>query len=1347
MTTKEINALQRMEVLVASFDTNVSGYPVMVELGDGRIFKSVLRLDGLRDPPGNGDRSAVRAYGLELFQRLFDDTLADAFHQAWGAAQDGQQKLRLRLWLDGGDRLLHAIPWELLHYDVSGGAEAPLPIATDSRVIFSRYLSSNEPWGEPIARRPIRVLVIVSDPVDLGPGNAWPHLIPVGKEEYRRDLESRFYPLYSTGQIDYRFLEPASAEQLHTALQDGYDVVMYFGHGVYHPSGGGWLLLEDDETGEGRLYDGMTMARRLKQAGHRPALVILVGCETARQFSRTEKADNRKNAPPQTSASRVELTATSSLASLLVQHGGVPAVLAMQRLVDITLARTFSYFLSDQLLQHGVIDVAVNAARLRVYEQEHVDWSIPVLYMRSQDGRLFAPNPRLEYALSILTNYAFARWRGPEFIYLEALTVPPGEDWTMLRKHPEDAPSSQDALAAMRRTLAPDMRVAGRPENTVAPVGLQSSLTGLRWGAQELAQHPDNGDETDEEQPTVIPRNLVALVGAQRSGMSVLLQRMALDLADEACHGPLDERPVCPLPQTVPEAEETQTEAQEIPKKPGKDSDDSTDTTMQMPVSGMGLSELSGAERFAQRTIGIYVPLKGYEDYKAGMHRLEQLIIAVASQAEPSLGDALDTMFRESREEVRTFTDEPSYVFLLDGLDAVAEELRGEAARDIVELSFLLPDQHIILSCNQNVFPTPMFRSATVLFVLPINERMVLRYLRQRNPKQSMELFRQIVENGLLGLTTDPDVLSLIYWRLTQRGGASLTRAQLVDDFVSRAIEKIPLRYAQGDAAYQTMIELAWLSRWHHQDVLQLSSVFEIMERVRQKRDYNLENLFQILLRAGFLLNVGMHEVRFSHSLLASYCAALALLNREDWLDRLQDITVMCSMPYRQAWWEDTIYVLVGLLHNTNRLVDMFRVFVNVSYAWTGAHTLLVARCLAAMPDEQRRSLPVGLQFELLDSCVRRLWPSYNDAPERRAKIITSLASLNYPDLQETTDNDEQTPDNRHLTLIDDTLISLLVDRVRYSASGNHYDYTEVRIASARALLTRYSVSIDQGKDMQLYRYRRGEVGGYLNWLLHSWKNHEREKLREVLLDDASSAPERAIAAFALGDLGYDEDAEDARFLLEVIVRPDDGSLPDGWGDTIWAAADALILLDANLVAEQLADVLAYEEDLLLWEGSTRQLIYIAGRVRTQDKHVVQWLLRQFLHHPSHIIKARALRSFGWLSEALRSFGWLSEALQALGLKPEAAESPQMMVKYAIEMIALWDIAFLMEQGLVQEGNEDQGDDTRYLRRKAVESLAWIGDQETLFRIQAVVYGWDLELREAWYATSNAIEGRLGQYE
>ena len=1354
MTTRQINTLKRMEVLVASFDAAVSGYPVMVELDDGRIFKHVLRLDGLRDPPGDGDTNAIRAYGLELFQRLFDDALADAFYQAWGAAQDGQQKLRLRLWLDGGDMLLHAVPWELLHYDVSGGAEAPLPIATDSRVIFSRYLSSNEPWGEPIGRRPIRLLIVVSDPVDLGPGQAWPHLIRVGKEDYRRDLQSRFYPLYSTGQVDYHFLEPASAEQLHSALQDGYDAIMYFGHGIYHPSGGGWLLLEDNDTREGRLYDGVTLARRLKQAEHRPALVVLVGCETARQFSRRPPADG-KGPAPQPGSGGVELTATSSLASLLVQQGGVPAVLAMQRLVDITLARTFNYFLSDQLLQHGVIDVAVNNARQRVYDQGRVDWSTPVLYMRSPDGRLFTPNPRLEYALSVLTNYEFARWRGSEFIYLEALTVPPGEDWTMVQKRPEDAPSSQDALAAMQRTLSPEMRFAGLPEDVVLRAGIKADMAGLAWGARALAhQTTEEGDADTDETPgdggQGRPRNLVALVGAQHSGMSVLLRRMALDLADEACHGPLQERTVCPLPYATatPEKPTGQTDQRtDTDKEAGKPKGKQDTKTMTMPVSGMGLSELSGAERFAQRTIGVYIPLRGYEHHMNGVHRLERLIIDVAGQAESSLGAELDDLFRTARTQAPTLADEPTYVFLLDGLDTVPDEFRGEASREIVELSLLLPDQHIIVSCNQNVFPSPMFRSATVLFVMPINERMVLRYLRQRNPKHSMDLFRQIVENGLLGLTTDPDVLSLIYWRLTQRGGASLTRAQLVEDFVSRALEKIPLRYAQGDAAYQTVVALAWLSRWHHQDVLCLTDIFQVMDQVRQKRDYSLENLFQILLRAGLLLNVGMREVRFAHALLASYGAALSLLERDDWLERVHDIGVMCSVPYRQAWWEDTIYVLIGLLHESERLIALFRTFVKVSYAWTGSHTLLVSRCLAAMPDEQRRLLPGGLQFELLDSCVLRLWPSYEDAPERRAKVITSLASLNYPDLESPPSADTESPESHPAkTLIDDTLISLLVDRVRLSASGAYYDYTEVRIAAARALLTRYSVSVDGGKDVQLYRHRQGKESSYLNWLLHSWKNHERQKLREVLLNDESSPPERAIAAFALGDLGYDEDEEDARFLLEVIVRPDDGSLPEGWGDTIWAAADALILLDANLVAEQLAEVLALEEDLLLWEGSTRQLIYVAGRVRTQDQHVIEWLLRQFLHHPSHTIKARALRSFGWLSEALRSFGWLSEALCSLGLEREADESPRSLVKHVIEVIALWDTAFLLERGVIQAGNEDQGEPTRYLRKKAIESLAWIGDHDTLDKVQQVVYGWNLELREAWYATRAAIEGRLGIY-
>jgi hypothetical protein len=63
----------------------------------------------------------------------------------------------------------------------------------------------------------------------------------------------------------------------------------------------------------------------------------------------------------------------------------------MQDRVPASLARELTVAFYRSLLEQGLVDVALNAARLYLYEGADVDWAIPVLFSRLPDGRLFVP--------------------------------------------------------------------------------------------------------------------------------------------------------------------------------------------------------------------------------------------------------------------------------------------------------------------------------------------------------------------------------------------------------------------------------------------------------------------------------------------------------------------------------------------------------------------------------------------------------------------------------------------------------------------------------------------------------------------------------------------------------------------------------------------------------------------------------------------------------------------------------------------------------------------------------------------------------------------------------------------
>ncbi|NTV63312.1 MAG: CHAT domain-containing protein, partial [Oscillochloris sp.] len=490
-----MQAIDDLLVRVSRRDVG-AGYAYSVELcmeGGRRIdAQEELQLDDYVEPQLS-DAASLAAYGLDLFNRLFSGRLSVAFQQAWATAVSSDHLLRVRLALDPQAPDLHAVPWELLHFDDSGGMASARPLATDGRIVFSRYIESETiPESTQINHRPIRLLLVIADPIDLK--ERW-GLVSVGRANEERDFHTRFNPMINAGQLRYDVLPLASSEDLHSAIAQGgitseqptsYDVLLFLGHAAYNQRYGTRLLLEDPTTRHVRLYPAENLVRLMQQLPERrrPRMVVLVACNTA-----VVTADRTMG----------------SLATQLISIGGVAAVMAMQRMVEISLARRFTYQLSEHLLRDGLIDVAVNTARRRVYAANDIGWSTPTLYMRSADGRLFSPNAQLEYAAAILADPTYARWGGPEFIDTGVLVVAPGQSWSLLRERPEDAPASVSAIESLHRILE-----HGHP------------------GAQRHRSKTPAGGYS----------NLTAIIGPPHSGQTTILQRLTYDLAQMVTNEP-----------------------------------------------------------------------------------------------------------------------------------------------------------------------------------------------------------------------------------------------------------------------------------------------------------------------------------------------------------------------------------------------------------------------------------------------------------------------------------------------------------------------------------------------------------------------------------------------------------------------------------------------------------------------------------------------------------------------------------------------------------------------------------------------------------------------------------------
>jgi len=329
-----------------------AGYPAEMRLNDGQVFETGHVAADIVQWSFSSD---LAADGRRLYATLFADSTLRA---NWAEARGQSRRRRLRWWIDDTAPELHAIPWELMQ-------DGLVMLAADADTPFSRFLPVNLPWNTPIQARPIRVLVAISNPRDLGNFN----LPPVDVALERATLQAAFGAV-GPSQLQAEFLEaPVTLERLEKRLRDGRHHVLHFlGHGKYEDKHRQAVLYLQDAQGNARPARDIELASMLARQGDQPQLVFLAACQ---------------------SATRSTADAFAGLGPTLVTIGA-PAVVAMQSAVSITSARDFSAAFYERLLKHGLVDLATNEARGTLLTAGRPDAAVPVLFMRLRDGRLWS---------------------------------------------------------------------------------------------------------------------------------------------------------------------------------------------------------------------------------------------------------------------------------------------------------------------------------------------------------------------------------------------------------------------------------------------------------------------------------------------------------------------------------------------------------------------------------------------------------------------------------------------------------------------------------------------------------------------------------------------------------------------------------------------------------------------------------------------------------------------------------------------------------------------------------------------------------------------------------------------
>ncbi len=333
----------------------------------------------------------VPAYGLALFDALFSGAIRRAYDRAIGAAETRGEQLRLRLWIDPGAPELHALLWERLHELIQNTV---CLLSTAAQTPFSRYTGLEIAAPAPIGTRPIRMLVAIANPADLIDQG----MAPIDVDHEIDALAVAVDSLQRTGQLHVTLLPgrtglnaelrarleqtgyvvrdaPATLDALirELATAPGYHILHFLGHGAFSRAQGITTLFLEGANGFTDARRDAEVVAQLGAINPPPHLIFLASCDSAKR--------DPQNANPYV-----------GLAPQLVQ-AGIPAIVAMQDIIAPLIARELSQDFYRDLLEHGSIDRALNHARFLLLENDPQAWAIPALFMRLDDGQLFAADP------------------------------------------------------------------------------------------------------------------------------------------------------------------------------------------------------------------------------------------------------------------------------------------------------------------------------------------------------------------------------------------------------------------------------------------------------------------------------------------------------------------------------------------------------------------------------------------------------------------------------------------------------------------------------------------------------------------------------------------------------------------------------------------------------------------------------------------------------------------------------------------------------------------------------------------------------------------------------------------
>lgn len=631
----------------------------------------------------------------------------------------------------------------------------------------------------------------------------------------------------------------------------------------------------------------------------------------------------------------------------------------------------------------------------------------------------------------------------------------------------------------------------------------------------------------------------------------------------------------------------------------------------------------------------------------------------------------------------------PTLRVLVDGGDNLPDHVRRRAWQSLTRVIYRHSRHEYIVALLPDQIESRQLPITDTLVMQLLSPRHVRDYLMtQLATPAARNLYQAIEAAQLFDLAAQPWLLFKML-KQTGQGRMPQTHAQVLQNLVDDAIAEIAPDRGMRARATRTLYALARQMQFSFRSTLPVDEAFQVLAEQRKNRGYSLELLYQALIQREMLQPVGEEALRFARANIRAYGCAQAILQCADFERRLDDITATLGRHTRYRWWEDTLVFLSGLMDDPNVLLRQLLYGVALH---EGEQLFLAARCIP----ECRARLDAQLVHHVIRMLIWRLDSARELRTARRVRIAEILGQLQAQ---------EALP----------RLIRVACERVRLDAQQQPiYEHNSVRLAAVEALQRSVAppyaaIKLHSPQAATILNYwAAGQVEALVPYLVAPGEQYEGVQ---------------SLAAFALGDL------QTAR-AVEVIIR---AFLSPKFSDVIRAAAaTALTLLDPAVVTQRvlfpLLDAEAAQAQGLppeTWENRRRwypELADLIGQLRIQQPQARAFLYQCLNDYPDIELKGAALRALGHI------YDYSSKDL--------------------CETIALWDaerlkpLARMNLLDLLNLPASPTPEARDYLQRQALEALYYLGDAETLRRLQCRPTSGSPELELAFYWAIEEILAR-----